>query len=262
MHKYFPINKTTQNKHYNLHSHKSAIYFLFSPIIKSETQAFMAALEGTSDDEARLIVVGDQRVGKTCLIARYQENIFSTSFVSTVGMDFIIKTDKIDDKIVNVKIWDTAGQEKFRSLVDSFYVKAKGIILAFDISCKESYDHVSEWNKQIRQKALPGVPILLVGTKSDLASKREVDSTDAERWATSHGMEYFETSSKYGTNVTNAIHAIARKALKFKKENPESSSDDIDFSSHSDEDDGKGGRSSGSQGKRSSKKDKLGNCCK
>lgn len=227
----------------------------------------MASLEGASDGEAKLIVVGDSRVGKTCLIARYQENIFSTSFMSTVGMDFIVKNDRIGDRNVNVKIWDTAGQEKFRSLVDSFYVKANGVLLAFDISSRESYDHLDEWYEQIKSKALTDTPIVLIGTKSDLSSKREVDSNEAEKWAKTRGLKYFETTSKHGTNVTEAVHYIALKALEFGKNEQSDWSDDVQFEplskSARHEKDGTTGEATGTEtgggGSKQTKRHK--NCC-
>jgi len=148
----------------------------------------------------KLLILGDGKVGKTSLLLRYTENYFPTSHIQTLGIDFKLKQQQIEGKKYKIQIWDTAGQEKFRKLTTAYYKNAKGIILVYDVTRKESFEMVSFWMSEIQKHALEDITKVLVGNQID-KEIREVTSEEGRNKAQELGVEYFETSAKDGRGI-------------------------------------------------------------
>jgi len=121
----------------------------------------------------KLVLIGDSGVGKSCLLLRFADDAFTESYISTIGVDFRFRTVKIDKKTVKLQIWDTAGQERFRTITSAYYRGADGIIMVYDVTSVESFDHVNDWLNEVNRYASEGTCKLLVGNKNDRQDKRE-----------------------------------------------------------------------------------------
>uniref|UniRef100_H9H629 small monomeric GTPase n=1 Tax=Monodelphis domestica TaxID=13616 RepID=H9H629_MONDO len=158
-------------------------------------------MSGDYDYLFKVLLIGDSGVGKSCLLLRFADDTYSDSYVSTIGVDFKIRTIQLDGKIVKLQIWDTAGQERFRTITSSYYHGAHGIILVYDVSDPKSYANVKQWLIEVERHANRNTNKLLVGNKSDLVTKNMVDRTIAKEFADSIGIPFLETSAKNSINV-------------------------------------------------------------
>ncbi|KAK4472938.1 hypothetical protein MN116_002721 [Schistosoma mekongi] len=159
----------------------------------------------------KLLLIGDSGVGKSCLLIRFADESFSETYISTIGVDFKIRTIDLDGKVVKLQIWDTAGQERFRTITSSYYRGAQGIIIVYDVTDKTSFINVNSWLREIEQYANSTVNRLLVGNKCDLSKSRAVDKADAMNFAKEHQMPFLETSAKDAINVEDAFMEMARQ---------------------------------------------------
>mmetsp|Transcript_13870 Transcript_13870/g.39486 ORF Transcript_13870/g.39486 Transcript_13870/m.39486 type:complete len:261 (+) Transcript_13870:229-1011(+) len=157
----------------------------------------------------RLLMVGDSSCGKTSLVLRFDQNVFSTKFVTTIGVDYRDKMVKIEGAPMRLQLWDTAGQERFRSLTSNFFGRADGFVLTYDISNRPSFDHVIGWMRDIKTRAPPDCDIVLCGNKSDLDNDRVVTHDEGKQLADEHGVAFFETSALTGANVEKMFTALA-----------------------------------------------------
>jgi len=157
----------------------------------------------------KLLLIGDSGVGKSCLLLRFADDTYTESYISTIGVDFKIRTIDLDGKTIKLQIWDTAGQERFRTITSSYYRGAHGIIVVYDTTDIESFNNVKQWLHEIDRYASDNVNKLLVGNKSDLTSKRAVTFDQAKEFADSLGIEFVETSAKNSTNVEKAFMMMA-----------------------------------------------------
>ncbi|XP_022447104.1 ras-related protein Rab-1B isoform X2 [Neophocaena asiaeorientalis asiaeorientalis] len=157
----------------------------------------------------KLLLIGDSGVGKSCLLLRFADDTYTESYISTIGVDFKIRTIELDGKTIKLQIWDTAGQERFRTITSSYYRGAHGIIVVYDVTDQESYANVKQWLQEIDRYASENVNKLLVGNKSDLTTKKVVDNTTAKEFADSLGIPFLETSAKNATNVEQAFLTMA-----------------------------------------------------
>jgi Ras-related protein Rab-8A len=149
------------------------------------------------------------------LLLRFSEDSFTSSFITTIGIDFKIKKLLLDDKWVKLQIWDTAGQERFRTITSAYYRGAMGILLVYDITDEGSFNNIRNWMKNIEEHASDNVNKILVGNKSDVADgKRAVPYQVGKALADEYKMQFFETSAKENTNVEEVFSAIARDVIK------------------------------------------------
>ncbi|KAJ1066177.1 hypothetical protein K5549_018368, partial [Capra hircus] len=193
-----------------------------------------------SDYLFKLLLIGDSGVGKSCLLLRFADDTYTESYISTIGVDFKIRTIELDGKTIKLQIWDTAGQERFRTITSSYYRGAHGIIVVYDVTDQESYANVKQWLQEIDRYASENVNKLLVGNKSDLTTKKVVDNTTAkvsgpgqaaghskvrgltsspllsphQEFADSLGIPFLETSAKNATNVEQAFMTMAAEIKK------------------------------------------------
>jgi Ras-related protein Rab-2A len=156
----------------------------------------------------KYIIVGNSNVGKSCLLLRYTENRYEPMHDITIGVEFGTKTVRVDNNTMKIQIWDTAGQESFKSIISSYFRGALGALLVFDLTNKESFDNIKDWIEMVKNKCNTPITFLLVGNKSDLEHERVVTKQEAYEFAQKNNMEYIETSTKSGNNVENAFNNI------------------------------------------------------
>jgi len=159
----------------------------------------------------KLLLIGDSGVGKSCLLLRFADDTYTESYISTIGVDFKIRTIELEGKTVKLQIWDTAGQERFRTITSSYYRGAHGIIVVYDVTDNETFTNVKQWLQEIDRYASEGVNKLLVGNKSDLTSKKVVEYTVAKEFADQLSIPFLETSAKSATNVEQAFLTMAKQ---------------------------------------------------
>ncbi|XP_030232290.1 ras-related protein Rab-8B isoform X1 [Gadus morhua] len=155
----------------------------------------------TYDYLFKLLLIGDSGVGKTCLLFRFSEDAFNTTFISTIGIDFKIRTIELDGKKIKLQIWDTAGQERFRTITTAYYRGAMGIMLVYDITNEKSFDNIKNWIRNIEEHASSDVERMILGNKCDMNDKRQVSRERGEKLAIDYGIKFLETSAKSGINV-------------------------------------------------------------
>lgn len=161
----------------------------------------------------KLLIIGDSGVGKSALMYRFADDIFTETYMTTIGVDFRIRTLEINGERVKLQIWDTAGQERFRTITSTYYRGSHGVIVVYDVTNGESFANVSRWLDEINANC-EDVSKILVGTKNDNPSLKAVSPVDAKRLADQVGIKMFETSAKEGKGVEEAFMAIAKDVLK------------------------------------------------
>ncbi|KAL1546147.1 Ras-related protein raba3 [Salvia divinorum] len=169
----------------------------------------------------KVVVIGDSAVGKTQLLSRFAKNEFCLDSKSTIGVEFQTKTVTISSKLIKAQIWDTAGQERYRAVTSAYYRGALGAMLVYDVTKRQSFDHVARWVDELRAHADTSIVIMLIGNKADLLHSRAVPTEDAVEFAETQNLFFFETSALTGDNVEPAflkllheIHdAVSKKAL-------------------------------------------------
>jgi Ras-related protein Rab-1A len=159
----------------------------------------------------KLLLIGDSGVGKSCLLLRFADDTYTESYISTIGVDFKIRTIELEGKTVKLQIWDTAGQERFRTITSSYYRGAHGIIVVYDVTDNDTFTNVKQWLQEIDRYASEGVNKLLVGNKSDLTSKKVVEYSVAKEFADQLAIPFLETSAKSATNVEQAFLTMAKQ---------------------------------------------------
>jgi len=157
----------------------------------------------------KLLLIGDSGVGKSCLLLRFADHTYTESYISTIGVDFKIRTVELDGKTIKLQIWDTAGQERFRTITSSYYRGAHGIIVVYDCTDLDSFNNVKQWLNEIDRYASENVQKLLVGNKVDLVSKKIVDTETGKSFADKLNISFLETSAKAATNVEKAFLTMA-----------------------------------------------------
>ncbi|KAJ6233395.1 ras-related protein rab-2-a [Anaeramoeba flamelloides] len=157
----------------------------------------------------KFIIIGDSAVGKSCLLLQFTDNRFQTTHDLTVGVEFGARLVKIDSKNIKLQIWDTAGQETFRSITRNYYRGAAGALLVYDITRRETFEHLTSWLEDTTNNSNPNLNILLVGNKSDLEENRAVSFEEGLNFAKENGMRFIETSAKTALNVEKAFMETA-----------------------------------------------------
>uniref|UniRef100_A0A673YE97 small monomeric GTPase n=1 Tax=Salmo trutta TaxID=8032 RepID=A0A673YE97_SALTR len=157
----------------------------------------------TYDYLFKLLLIGDSGVGKTCVLFRFSEDAFNSTFISTIGIDFKIRTIELDGKKIKLQIWDTAGQERFRTITTAYY-------RVYDITNEKSFENIKNWIRNIEEHASADVEKMVLGNKCDINDKRQVSKERGEKLALEYGIKFMETSAKANINVENAFLTLAR----------------------------------------------------
>ncbi|KAF2965866.1 hypothetical protein GQX73_g7694 [Xylaria multiplex] len=203
----------------------------------------------------KLLLIGDSGVGKSCCLLRFSEDSFTPSFITTIGIDFKIRTIELDGKRVKLQIWDTAGQERFRTITTAYYRGAMGILLVYDVTDQRSFERcagslndgnalcwvnilrphtdtnfhidIRTWFANVEQHATEGVNKILIGNKCDWEEKRVVSTEQGEALAKELGIPFLEVSAKSNINIDKAFYNLAadikKRIIDTSKTDPSSS---------------------------------------
>jgi Ras-related protein Rab-1A len=158
-------------------------------------------------------MIGNSGTGKTSLLLRLCNDIFSDIYISTIGIDFKVKTLNIDNKNVKLQIWDTAGQERFKSVISTYYRGIHGIIIVFDLNDIKSFENIDNWMFERDKYCNSNICTLIIGTKSDIKKKDLITDDMISNLCINYGASYIETSSKNDFNVKEAFELICKKLI-------------------------------------------------
>ena len=163
----------------------------------------------------KYIIIGDSSVGKSNILLRYSQDRFSDEYQATIGVEFGAKNIEINNKIYRVQIWDTAGQENFRSITRAYYKNSVCAFVVYDISNRESFDNAQNWIEDCKTQSPKTIFLVLVGNKCDLESSRQVNYDEGMQLANNYKMLFYETSAKTGLNINEifnkSVETIAEK---------------------------------------------------
>ncbi|XP_045171160.2 ras-related protein Rab-35-like [Mercenaria mercenaria] len=164
----------------------------------------------------KLLIIGDSGVGKSSLLLRFSDNTFSGTYITTIGVDFKIRTIDVNGEKVKLQIWDTAGQERFRTITSTYYRGTHGVVVVYDVTSGESFANVKRWLHEIDTNC-DVVNRILVGNKDDDPDRKVVLTQDAQKFAEQMGIQLFETSAKENKNVEEMFVAITKLVLQTKR---------------------------------------------
>jgi len=160
----------------------------------------------------KVLLLGDSTVGKTCILLKYTDKIFQETHMMTIGLDYRLKTMTLQSgKEVKLQIWDTAGQDRFRSITKNYYKGSHGIILIYDVTSLKTFENVKSWVSQIHEEISDKVVIYLVGNKIDMDDERKVQTEEGQKLAEELGVPFVETSAKSGVNIDNIFSDITER---------------------------------------------------
>ena len=157
----------------------------------------------------KYIVIGDSFVGKSCIVAKYIHGGFDEEFKTTIGIEFGSKDLTINGKVYRIQIWDTAGQETFRSITRAYYKNSVCSFIVYDVTNRQSFLNVQDWFNECKKQTPKTAMMVLVGNKIDLNNKREVSYEEGENFAKNNSMLFYETSAKNGDNIENMFYESA-----------------------------------------------------
>ena len=162
----------------------------------------------------KILLLGDSSVGKTCILTRYADNTFHEEHMATVGLDFKEKNVNLDNgKTIKVQIWDTAGQDRFKSITKNYYKGAHGIILIYDVTKRKTFDNLKNWIDTIKEEVSDKVSVILVGNKIDNIDNRVVTTQEGQGIANEYNLQFYETSAKTGDNIDIAFNDLIKKVV-------------------------------------------------
>ena len=162
----------------------------------------------------KIVLIGNSRVGKSNILSRLLKNEFIVNSNSTIGVDFYVKSLKVENKIVKTQIWDTAGVEKFRSVIENYYNKASGAFVVYDVTNKDSFDKIDEFIQNFMKRAIKDAHIIIIGNKCDLEDKRQITKEQGELKAKKYGADFMETSAFSGENIDKAFEKLIKEIYK------------------------------------------------
>lgn len=157
----------------------------------------------------KYIIIGDTGVGKSCLLLRFTDKRFKPDHDLTIGVEFGTRLIKVKCDTIKLQIWDTAGQESFRSITRSYYRGAAGALLVFDISRRSTFEQLTKWLEEVKEHGSPTMTIVLIGNKTDVTN-REVEYEEGKAFAEENNLIYMETSAKGDYNVEEAFLETAK----------------------------------------------------
>ena len=170
--------------------------------------------ENENEERINIMTLGNTEVGKSCFILRFTDNIFQEIYLATVGIDFKIKIETINNKQYKLFLYDTTGQEKYKSIALNIIKNAQGIILMYDITDRKSFESIPDWIKSVKDAKGSNFPMILLGNKLDKEDVRVIKEKEGKELADEYNIKFFETSNKTGTNIQEAGMALVNEILK------------------------------------------------
>ncbi len=161
----------------------------------------------------KIVLIGDTCVGKSCILVRFSDDVFSENYVTTIGVDFRFKTMIVKNKIAKIQIWDTAGQERYRSITTAYYRGAAAIIICCDSTNKDSFYNLNNWIDEIAKYTDKEVDKLILMNKCDLVEERVIDKSEINKFEKENGIKIMEVSAKTGDGVDKAFEYIIQKLI-------------------------------------------------
>ena len=190
----------------------------FSDIDNSNTDESLSEVS-KNEEKIKIIILGNSKVGKTSFIIRFTKNKFDETYITTIGIDCIYRIINLENKLYKLMFYDTAGEERYKSIPKNHIKNMQGIILMYDITNKKSFDSIIDWISDVKEIKGENFPMILVGNKIDLNESREVTEEMGYELAEKNQIEFFETSNKDGTNIQEAGLEIVYKILSETKVN-------------------------------------------
>ena len=161
----------------------------------------------------KILFLGETQVGKTSLIVRYSDNDYQEGGLPTLGVDLKYKYIERDKKNIRLDLWDTAGEERFRSITKSYYSGADGIVFVFDLGNPKSFKTLKTWIEDTKNKVKPNIEFVLAANKSDLNDKRVVPKEEIEKFSSQYNIPFFETSAKNGDGIDEMFNTFINNWL-------------------------------------------------
>jgi len=161
----------------------------------------------------KVLLIGDSGVGKSCVLHRFIEDTFTNNFISTIGVDFRIKTMDVNGKTIKLQIWDTAGQERFRVITSAYYRGAHGIIVVYDVTDENSFKNLNYWFNEIAKYAPENINKFLIGNKSDDVVNKKIEYTIGQEYADYINVPFLETSAKNASNINRLFEELCINLL-------------------------------------------------
>ncbi|KAK2964728.1 putative GTP-binding protein yptV4 [Blattamonas nauphoetae] len=171
-------------------------------------------MEQDFDISFKFIIIGDSGCGKSCLLRRFIEGRFYEDTAHTIGVEYGITVIQVDNRQIKIQAWDTAGSDRFRTLTQTYYRDAVGVILVYDVTNRESFNSISRWIADARARVHPQASLILLGNKSDLKQARDVPYAEAAKFAQDNEIPFLETSALNGDHVEDSFMQIAHSILK------------------------------------------------
>ena len=170
-------------------------------------------LEAYFDYTIKILILGESTVGKTNILTMFMDKKFNPNHMTTTGIDLKTTNIELKNKKIRIQIWDTCGQEKYKSITKNLFLKVQGILAVYDITNRNSFSNLKNWIKSVKSDANHS-KLLIIGNKSDLEEQREVPKNEAIEYAKEENIEYLETSCKTGENINKAITLICEEIMK------------------------------------------------
>ena len=167
----------------------------------------------------KYIIIGDPSVGKSNLLMKFAHNKFTDEYQTTIGVEFGAKNIQLNDQIYRIQIWDTAGQENFRSITRAYFKNCVCAMIVYDITCRKSFEHIQNWLQDVHDQSPKTVLTILIGNKIDLEDKRAISTDEGQEYATQNGLIFMETSAKTGEGVEVIFKISAEEIEKKMKQN-------------------------------------------
>ena len=160
----------------------------------------------------KILLLGDSEVGKSCFLMRYADNVFVDNYITTIGLDYKLKYIQLDSgQVIKVQLWDTAGQDRYRTIAKNYYKGSHGILLLYDVTKSSSFENIREWIKDIREEVYEKAIIFLIGNKIDKKDQIKIKTEEGEKLAEEFNIPFFEASAKSGENVDEIFKALYKK---------------------------------------------------
>ena len=160
----------------------------------------------------KILLLGDSEVGKSCFLMRYADNVFVDNYITTIGLDYKLKYIQLDSgEIIKVQLWDTAGQDRYRTIAKNYYKGSHGILLLYDVTKTNSFENIREWIRDIREEVYEKAIIFLIGNKIDKKEDRKIQTEQGAKLAEEFNLPFFEASAKSGENVDEIFKALYKK---------------------------------------------------